>query len=758
MALRTSLVAQPHLYMGDTQGRPLDAGKVYFGEANKDPELYPIDVFYDEALTIAAPQPIRTMGGFMNASGQMVEVYAAETEYSVKVLDGYGRQVFYQTEMSSENAQLAAQKLDTGITATAKFGGVARIQAEKNSDTVSVKDFGAVGDGVTDDTTALQLAINYACANKRLLHIPAGIYVVTQTLWVPETLSVEGESVNLTITQNEQSNLGKWNLKGVTLLFKGAATKECFAKGVTNIKREGGVVDNAGNNNFAPLNNTLELASYYEEDSNGTNGATPLPFSAGIAFKFGVTGCQFKNIQLVLNFDGVQGYVNKTLSLADDWDCGIYMDNNRHFVFDNVYVKGYWRKNGLLMRTGYTTAEDADGYYGGGEENKFRNCTFQGWKSVGVRGIDLYRCLAATPTYIELPWANNYPFDMVSDPRFSVGQFGTYRGEISSMRKEGDRLRLYTKYDVTEHVRVGDQISIPQFGNGVAGTVFQYCRFEGMFHTSDKPISDPSIVGAMPPSSAVEVSGARVRGVRFEGSKSQCWEEVQYFIGQSIDVVLGANARFEGGGRMVSIDRDAGFAQNSYRVHIVNIEQDGADFSPDVGSKTSRFNTTGFWKPNVSGFFATHGIRVGGTDNINLIKEVRTGGYTPAITGQGGGVSFKSVARSAEYQKIGRMVTFQMRYSGKATVVGNPVLVAKLPPFPVFTNPSYEAVFNVAYSGVTLPSGHTQLTASSTSGDTEMLFKAVGSGVGRTTLTADALLTDPYYIDICISGSYLTDI
>lgn len=146
MALRTSLVAQPHLYMGDTQGRPLDAGKVYFGEPNKDPELYPINVFYDEALTIAAPQPIRTMGGFMNANGQMVEVYAAETTYSVKVLDGYGRQVFYQESMTSENAELQAVKFDTGITATAKFGGVERTQAEKNSDSISIDDFGSIDD------------------------------------------------------------------------------------------------------------------------------------------------------------------------------------------------------------------------------------------------------------------------------------------------------------------------------------------------------------------------------------------------------------------------------------------------------------------------------------------------------------------------------------------------------------------------------------------------------------------------------------
>ncbi|ARU23741.1 hypothetical protein RSSE_c3360 [Ralstonia solanacearum] len=46
-------------------------------------------------------------------------------------------------------------------------------------DFVSVKDFGATGDGVTDDTNAIQAALNWAANSGKLLRVPAGLYIMT---------------------------------------------------------------------------------------------------------------------------------------------------------------------------------------------------------------------------------------------------------------------------------------------------------------------------------------------------------------------------------------------------------------------------------------------------------------------------------------------------------------------------------------------------------------------------------------------------
>lgn len=99
MALRTPLSVTPHLYMGDSTGRPLDKGVVYFGEQDKDPEFYPINLFSDDGLTKPLAQPIHTKGGYLYDKGDMVEPHAKELIYSVKVLDSYGRKVFYKGAM-----------------------------------------------------------------------------------------------------------------------------------------------------------------------------------------------------------------------------------------------------------------------------------------------------------------------------------------------------------------------------------------------------------------------------------------------------------------------------------------------------------------------------------------------------------------------------------------------------------------------------------------------------------------------------------
>jgi len=60
---------------------------------------------------------------------------------------------------------------------------------------VSVKDFGARGDGVTDDTAAIQAAIDSVyLSNGGIVKFPTGRYIVSATIEVPQRVTLVGES------------------------------------------------------------------------------------------------------------------------------------------------------------------------------------------------------------------------------------------------------------------------------------------------------------------------------------------------------------------------------------------------------------------------------------------------------------------------------------------------------------------------------------------------------------------------------------
>ena len=177
-------IAPPYPIFTDKNGDPLDAGYLYFGTANLNPETSPIQVYYDSSLTQPAAQPIRTSNGYPMRNGSPALLYA-NSQFSVTVRD-------------KNNALVIYSPVGYGIISGTPFftdqitynegstGAVTRILTARLQDYVSVKDFGAVGDGVTDDTVAIQAAVDTG----REVFIPHGTYRVTGSIVFPGDMSV----------------------------------------------------------------------------------------------------------------------------------------------------------------------------------------------------------------------------------------------------------------------------------------------------------------------------------------------------------------------------------------------------------------------------------------------------------------------------------------------------------------------------------------------------------------------------------------
>jgi glucan 1,3-beta-glucosidase len=67
-------------------------------------------------------------------------------------------------------------------------------QTFSTSHVVSVRSSGAKGDGSTDDTTAIQNAINSAASTGRIVFFDYGIYKVSNTIYIPPNSKVVGEA------------------------------------------------------------------------------------------------------------------------------------------------------------------------------------------------------------------------------------------------------------------------------------------------------------------------------------------------------------------------------------------------------------------------------------------------------------------------------------------------------------------------------------------------------------------------------------
>ena len=70
----------------DVDGTPLDAGYIYIGVPNLDAQANPKAAFFDQSLSTAASQPIRTIGGFPRQAGAASRLFV-DGNYSIKVLD-----------------------------------------------------------------------------------------------------------------------------------------------------------------------------------------------------------------------------------------------------------------------------------------------------------------------------------------------------------------------------------------------------------------------------------------------------------------------------------------------------------------------------------------------------------------------------------------------------------------------------------------------------------------------------------------------
>jgi hypothetical protein len=228
-------------------------------------------------------------------------------------------------------------------------GAVTRTAQAKMRDTVSVKDFGAVGDGVTDDTAAITAAL--AAADD--VFVPPGTYLISSTISIAQFKVFRGVGYKSRLSANSisgpvisiTSGTGPTEVSGFRIT--GTATSGVSVNNAQTI-----VVDNISLWGLTATNGFVFVSTWGSAFSNlWTNGSTltNAGFICGQDFNANdcrnwYTGSSFCTYSLLIDgtYNGGSGVSHGsswTMVCLQDGQYGIYIGSYQGASFNGVYME-----------------------------------------------------------------------------------------------------------------------------------------------------------------------------------------------------------------------------------------------------------------------------------------------------------------------------------------------------------------------------------------------------------------------------------
>tara|TARA_R110000868_G_C10924364_1_gene765921 strand:- start:52 stop:2493 length:2442 start_codon:yes stop_codon:yes gene_type:complete len=318
---------------------------VYVGSTSTLATLYS-----DNGVT-TTPNPVTT-----NSDGEYA-FYAANGTYTLQIqATGYDSQ--------SRPGTIIFDPADGGVGVFVQDGSGAVIRTAQNKmrESYSVKDFGAVGDGVTDDSAAVQTAVNNMTAGGTLV-FPFGTYKINTSILVPYS--------NITIIGNGST------IDATTLAYNGAVRGSgAVFRLITPSAVHG-----------ATLTATANQGSFTLALSSATNfavGQTVRCISTEVQYRNDTGIAYYCDVNKITNVSGL----NITLEspLLYPLTVSPYTVNVRSLMpIENIDISGFTMLGGGVRATPLANGNGPCGIYGVGVDNiSVRNCRFYGFQGIAV--------------------------------------------------------------------------------------------------------------------------------------------------------------------------------------------------------------------------------------------------------------------------------------------------------------------------------------------------------------------------------------
>ena len=244
----------------------------------------------------------------------------------------------------------------------------------------TVKDFGAVGDGVTDDTAAINRALyQLFCREvnpqiRRSLFFPGGVYRVTSAIKIPPYATLWGEGNNSSVIAMDDGVAGYVARTADSLQNIGANIGDAGATApeyitITNMgfthsdpEQDVFLVEDATNCRFQNVGfRGASVLADLDSDANGSTGVSFASTSALVCEQITFDGCVFSGLVWGINTDQQTRGVTVSTSLFDTLYRGIVLGTAAVTnggptgtrivgnMFDNIYAEGIIFGSNLVL-------------------------------------------------------------------------------------------------------------------------------------------------------------------------------------------------------------------------------------------------------------------------------------------------------------------------------------------------------------------------------------------------------------------------